>query len=66
MQVLAHFKMYKVLKRKELTPMAQGSYLRDDARDEVIKILHTRGLIKGRIDGQKWNAGSNLYKNVTF
>lgn len=66
MQVLAHFKTYKVLKRRDLTPMAQGSYLRDDARDEILKLLHHRGLIKGKLDGQQWTAGSNLYKNVTF
>ena len=34
--------------------------------DELIEILHARNLLKGRLDGQKWTAGRNLYKNITF
>jgi len=64
MRVLAHFKNYKVLRRRDLSPMAKGSYLREDARDEVLEILHGRQLIKGRLDGQKWQSGKNLYRDV--
>ena len=66
MRILAHFKNHRVLRRRDIKPLAQGSYLRDDAIDELIEIIHGRNLLKGRVDGQKWTAGRNLYKDVSF
>ena len=66
MRMLAHFKNQKVLRFRDIKPMARGSYLRDDAIDELLQILRRRRLIAGRLDGQKWKAGRNLYKKITF
>ncbi|GJM23231.1 MAG: hypothetical protein DHS20C15_31460 [Planctomycetota bacterium] len=66
MRILAHFKNHKVLKRRDLNPMAKGSYLRDEAREEVMEIVHKRGLLKGRLDGQRWEAGKSLFRDVKF
>ena len=66
MRILAHFKKQTLLRRRDLKSLAGGSYLRDDAIDELIEMLRSRQLIKGRTDGQKWKAGRSLYKNVAF
>jgi len=66
MRMLAHFKSRKLLNRRDLPLLLRGSYLRDSAVDEILEILKGRNLITGRLDGQKWKPGRNLYKNVTF
>lgn len=67
MGVLAYFKTYKVLRREDVVSMlTRGSYLHDDAIDEVFSVLHQRGLITGRLGGERWSAGKDLYKHVTF
>lgn len=67
MAVLAHFKTYNVLKRKDVVPMlTHGSFLRDDAINEVFNVLHQRKLITGRLNGDQWGAGKDLYKHVTL
>ncbi len=66
MAVLAHFKKHKNLQRDDLSLMASGSYLREDTINEVLEILHDRALLKGRLDGQSWQIGKALYRNVSF
>jgi len=66
MRILAHFKKYKLLTRKELGALAAGSYLRDDSVAEIIEILLSRKLITGQTDGNKWRLGKDLYKGVEF
>lgn len=66
MRILAHFKHHQLLRRRDLGPMTSGSYLREESRDEVLEILHDRALIRGRLDGQQWRAGKNLYRHVEF
>jgi len=66
MRILAHFKHHNLLHRRDLKPLSGGSYLRDDGISEILDLLKSRSLIKGRIDGQKWMAGRSLYKNVSF
>jgi len=66
MRMLAHFKEHKLLHRRDMQPLVAGSYLRDDAVEELLGVLRDRGLLTGRLDGQKWKAGRSLYKRVTF
>lgn len=66
MRILAHFKNHKILHRSDLTSLRRGSYLRRDAADDILDMLRSRSLITGRLDGQKWKAGRNLYRNVSF
>src|SRR5712664_3430397 len=64
MRVLAYFRHYKLLRRTDLSRLKSGSYLRAPAVREVMALLKTRGLIKGRLDGQQWRSGRNLYKGI--
>lgn len=66
MRILAHFKKQKYLRRRDLNSLAGGSYLRDTTVQELIDLLRSRQLLKGRADGQKWTAGRSLYKEVSF
>jgi hypothetical protein len=66
MRILAHFKSHKILQRSDLGSKVAGSYLRQEAQDEVLGVLHRRGLIKGRLEGPKWVAGKSLFKHVSF
>lgn len=66
MRILAHFKTQKVLRRKDLKDLAAGSWLRNDTVEELLRLLRARGLLKGRLDGQKWKAGRSLYKGISF
>lgn len=66
MRIMAHFKDRQLLHRRDLQTLVAGSYLRDEAVDEILQILHDRQLIAGRLDGQKWKAGRSLYKGITF
>jgi hypothetical protein len=66
MRMLAHFKHHKVLHSKDIDPMVLGSYLRESVVDEVLEVLHDRNMIVGRLDGNKWKSGRDLYKHVTF
>lgn len=66
MRMLAHFKEHQQLHRRDLQSLVAGSYLRDDAVEELIGVLRDRGLLAGRGDGQKWKAGRSLYKRVAF
>jgi hypothetical protein len=66
MRILAHFKKHLVLTRSELDSMMEGSYLRDDTLGDILEILSSRGLITGRVDGNKWRFGKDLYKGVEF
>lgn len=66
MRIIAHFKTQKVLRRKDLKHLAAGSWLRDETVEELLQLLRSRGLLKGRLDGQRWTAGRNLYKNISF
>jgi hypothetical protein len=66
MRILAHFKEHQLLHRRDLQPLVGGSYLRDEAVEQLLEILRGRNLLSGRLDGQKWKAGRSLYKKVTF
>ncbi len=66
MRILAYFKTYKILLRKDLKKMARGTWLREQALEDILRILKDRGLIKGRLDGQRWRPGRELYKRVTL
>jgi hypothetical protein len=46
--------------------MAKGSWLREDALDEILQTLHTAKLLLGRPSGKSWKAGRSLYKEVEF
>jgi hypothetical protein len=64
MRILAHFKKGKILRREDLKALIRGTWLRQNSVDEILRLLKRRGLLKGRLDGQKWKAGRNLYKHV--
>ncbi len=64
MRVLAYFRHYKVLRKLDLTHLKSGSYLRAPAVREVMALLKSRALITGRLDGQQWRSGRNLYKGI--
>ena len=66
MRILAHFKNHKVLYGKDLQTLARGSYLRASAKKELLQLLRSRQLIKGKPDGNKWTPARALYKNVSF
>ena len=66
MRMLAHFKRHQSLRRTDLKTLAAGSYLRGDAIQELVDLLRSRQLLRGRSDGQRWVAGRNIYKNVSF
>lgn len=65
MRILAYFKDYKVLRRTDLVTLKSGSYLRKAAVEEVMDLLKSRGLIKGRLDGNQWRSGKSLYKRIS-
>jgi len=64
MRVLAHFKKAKILRREDLRGLIRGTWLRQNSVEEILRLLKDRGLLRGRLDGQKWKAGRNLYKHV--
>ncbi len=64
MRILAYFKNAAILRRQDLRQITRGSYLRQDSVEVVLRLLKDRKLLKGRLDGQKWKAGRNLYKRV--
>lgn len=64
MRILAYFKNATILRRQDLRQITRGSWLRQDSIDEVLRLLKERRLLKGRLDGQRWKAGRNLYKRV--
>jgi hypothetical protein len=64
MRILAHFKKGKILRREDLKALIRGTWLRQNSVDEILRLLKRRGLLRGRLDGQKWKAGRNLYKHV--
>lgn len=66
MRILAHFKKTKILRRDDLKNLIRGTWLRQNSVEETLQLLKDRSLLKGRLDGQKWEAGRNLYKHVTL
>jgi len=66
MRMLAHFKDHRWFHRDDVKDYCKGSYLRDSAVTELLEILKGRQLTRGRIDGQRWQSGRKLYKNVQF
>ncbi len=64
MRILAHFKKAQILRREDLAKLTRGTWLRKDSIEEVIESLRKRGLVKGRLDSQKWKCGRNLYQQV--
>jgi hypothetical protein len=66
MRMLAHFKRHQNLNWADVKELAAGSYLRDAALRELVALLHSRELIKGQVEGQRWRLGRKIFKNVGF
>jgi hypothetical protein len=66
MRILAHCKKSKILRREDLGSLIRGTWLRQNSVEEILRLLKDRGLLKGRLDGQRWKVGRSLYKQVTL
>ncbi len=58
--VLAHLRDNRRLSNSDMTHLCRGTYLRQDAQDEVLRVLEERGLIAG----QHSRKGARLRKNL--
>ncbi len=66
MRILAHFKTSKILRRKELDALSKGSGLEKPAKNDLLSLLRSRGLLAGEPEGSQWKRRRKLYKNLRF